>query len=480
MIKSNIQLYKNAGALLVLIGLSSCSVQKYQQPELKLPDNFRSGEQLEFAQDSTVTSIAKIPYREFFTDPVLLSLIEEGIANNNDLKVALKQIEIASLGYNQSKWGNIPVVGLNVGTASINRPSDNSLNGVMFGEFLGQRYIEDYTSTINISWEADIWGKIKGRKEAALASYLQTQEATKAVQTQLVAQIAQGYYNLLMLDMQLIITNQNLELVNRTLNMTKKQQELGLTTSLSVQQQENTKDQLLASIPVIEQAITIQENALSTLTGKMPGEIKRDSKLTDTATLEYKSIGIPSEMLSYRPDVKSSELTVRQAFANVKVAKKSMYPALNITAQGGLNAFELKDWFEIPGSLFGLAAGSITQPLFNGKQLKTQYKQSQIAMEQAELNFKQTVLNAVGEVSNVLATIESADKQEEITTRLVSRSQEAVETSTKLFQNDMATYLDVIVAQNNKLQVELSLASVKQQKLSAVVNLYRALGGGWN
>tara|TARA_R110002073_G_scaffold175643_5_gene333120 strand:+ start:873 stop:1418 length:546 start_codon:yes stop_codon:yes gene_type:complete len=179
MIKSNIQLYKNAGALLVLIGLSSCSVQKYQQPELKLPDNFRSGEQLEFAQDSTVTSIAKIPYREFFTDPVLLSLIEEGIANNNDLKVALKQIEIASLGYNQSKWGNIPVVGLNVGTASINRPSDNSLNGVMFGEFLGQRYIEDYTSTINISWEADIWGKIKGRKEAALASYLKHRRLLK-------------------------------------------------------------------------------------------------------------------------------------------------------------------------------------------------------------------------------------------------------------------------------------------------------------
>ncbi|GAA4160832.1 efflux transporter outer membrane subunit [Chryseobacterium ginsenosidimutans] len=446
---------------------------------MKLEDSFRNTTQIEVVQDSTVTSIAKIPYREFFTDPTLLALIDSGVKNNNDLKVAIKQIEIAGLSYNQSKWANVPMVNLNIGTASINRPSDNSMNGMMFGSMLGQRYVEDYNSNVSISWEADIWGKIKSKKESALASYLQTQEAAKAVQTQIVAQIAQGYYNLLMLDTQLEITTQNLELVNKTLKMITKQQELGITTSLSVQQQENARDQILASVPVIEQSITIQENSLSILTGKMPGEITRSLKLTDMKTPAYESVGVPAELLSYRPDVKMSELTVRRAFANVKTAKASMYPVLNITAQGGLNAFNFKNWFEIPGSLFGTALGSLTQPLLNGKQLKTQYEQSKISMEQSELNFKQTVLVAVGEVSNVLATIESADKQEVITSGLVVRSDRAVTTSTKLFQQDMATYLDVIVAQNNKLQAELSLANIKVQKLNSVVNLYRALGGGW-
>ncbi|MDQ0064222.1 efflux transporter outer membrane subunit [Chryseobacterium lathyri] len=478
--KSNIRLYTNIGAAAVLLSLASCNVQKYKAPEAELPESFRDITQQDIAQDSIQSSIAKIPYRDFFTDPTLVSLIESGVKNNNDLKVSIKQIESAALSYNRSKWENVPNVNLNLANASINRPSDNSMNGQMFGQLLGKRYIEDYGSTVNISWEADIWGKIKGRKESALAAYLQTQEAAKAVQTQLVAQIAQGYYNLLMLDTQLDITNQNLKLVDNTLRMIIKQQELGITTSLSVLQQENTRDQMLATIPVIEQSIKIQENALSILTGKMPGEIQRTVKLVNMQTPEYKSVGIPAELLSYRPDVKSSELTVRQAFANVKVAKAGMYPALNITAQGGLNAFNFKNWFDIPGSLFGTVAGSLTMPLINGKQLKTQYEQSKIAMEQSEINFKQTVLNAVGEVSNALANIESADKQEVITVGLVARSDKAVTTSTKLFQQDMATYLDVITAQNNKLQAELSLANIKFQKVNSIISLYRSLGGGWN
>lgn len=478
--KSDNTLYRNLGIATIFFSLASCKVAKYQEPELSLPENFRNTTQIEVVQDSTVASIAKIPYREFFTDPTLQALLESGIANNNDMKVALKQIEIASLAFKQSQWGNVPTINLTFGSASINRPSDNSLNGSLFGQITGKKYITDYGSTIDIAWEADIWGKIKGRKDVALASYLQTQEASKAIQTQLVAQIAQGYYNLLMLDTQLEITNENVELVNKTLKIITKQQELGITTSLAVEQQENTRDQILATIPAIEESITIQENALSILTGKMPGEIVRSSKLSTMQTPQYKSVGIPSELLSYRPDVKSSELMIRQAFSNVKVSKASMYPALNITAQGGLNALNFKNWFEIPGSLFGTAAGSLAMPLLNGKQLKTQYEQSKITMEQSELSFKQTVLTAVGEVSNALASIESADKQEEITKSLVIRSDKAVNTSNKLFQQDMATYLDVILAQNNKLQAELSLANIKLVKLNAVVNLYRSLGGGWN
>lgn len=471
--------YYPATAIVLMACLAACSVKKYERSDLNMAEKYRT-DQSSFVQDSSINNIAKIPYKDFFTDPVLIELIDAGVAKNNDLNVAVKQIEIASLLYKQSKWGNVPTVNLNVGSGSINRPSGNSLNGTTTSMFLGQKYIEDYNSSVTIAWEADIWGKINGRKEVALASYLQTQEAAKAVKTQLVSQIAQGYYNLLMFDTQLEITNQNLGLVDSTLNMIKIQQRLGLTTSLSVQQQENVRDQILASIPVIKQAITIQENALSVLTGEMPGAIKRSKSLVAAITPQYTSIGIPAELLSYRPDVKSSELLVKQALSASGVAKKSMYPSLNISANGGLNAFEFNHWFNVPGSLFGSVIGSLTQPILNNKRLKTQYEQSKIVLEQSKLNFKQSVLNAVAEVSNSLAEIESLEEQERLLEGLVTRSRESVNTATIMFKNDLATYLDVIIAQNNKLRSELDLAAVKKQKLSASVLLYRSVGGGWN
>lgn len=472
-------LYKFMLAGVVLIGLDSCGVGKYAQTPVQLPETFRVESDSLFQLEANDASIAQLPYNEFFNDQTLIGLIEEGLKQNNDLQVAIKQIDIASLAYTQSKWGNVPTVNLTLGSAAINRPSDKSTNGQMMAAQGGKKYVEDYGTSLAVSWEADIWGKIKGIQEMSLASYLQTQEAAKAVQTQLIAQIALGYYNLLMLDMQLDITEQNLELIDNTLNMIKVQQRLGLATSLSVQQQENTRDQILKSVPAIKQAITTQENGLSVLVGKMPDRVARQGSLADMPTPAYQNVGLPAELLSYRPDVKSSELSVRQAFAGVHVAKVSMYPALSITAQGGLNAFKASNWFSIPGALFGSVAGAITQPVFNNKRLKTEYEQSKIRMEQAELGFKQAMLVAVGEVSDALAAIESLDEQERITVGLVSRSNEAVDASSKLFKQDMATYLDVIMAQNNKLQAELDLATIKAQKLSAITALYRSLGGGW-
>jgi len=455
----------------------SCSSTKYERQDVGMPKEYRPNNAATIVQDTI--SIARIPYREFFTDAKLISLIDKGIVANNDLKIAIRQLDIASLAYRQTKWNNVPTLNLNLAGASINRPSDNSLNGLTIGQFLGQRYVEDYNSNLTISWEADIWGKIKARKEAAYASFLQTQEAAKAVQTRLISEIAQGYYNLLMLDLQLNITNQNLELVENTLKMIRVQQNLGITTSLSVLQQENTRDQMLATVPAIRQSITAQENALRALTGDMPGEILRSKGLAEIPDPKSLATGIPAEMLSFRPDVKSDELLVLQALATSNVAKRSMYPSLNITAQGGLSAYQFDNWFKTPGSLFATAIGTLAQPLLNGKRLKTQYKQSKIMVEQAELRFKQTVINAVGEVSNSLTAIEALQEQQTIMTGLVSRSEEAVSTASIMYRNDLATYLDVIVAQNNKLKVELDLAMVIKQKLAAYVILYRSLGGGW-
>lgn len=466
---------KNIAYIAFISGVAvSCKVQKYEQPEVNMPEAFRS--------DSIVAeqneNMAKISYKDFFKDPVLIGLIDKVMVQNNDLQIALKQIEFASLAYNQSKWGNVPVISAGA-NANINRPSDNSMNGMMAGQFMGKRYMEDYTASVNISWEADIWGKIKGRKEQALAEYLKTKEAAKAVKTQLVATVVQSYYNLLMLDTQLEITKSNLIYADNTLKFLTKQQELGLTTALAVQQQEIVKDQILKSIPAIESAVTIQENALSLLTGSMPARIERKESLNTVQSPDHISAGIPSELLSYRPDVKTAELEVRKSAAAIHVAKMNMYPSLNITAQGGVNAFQISHWFSIPGSLFGMAAGAIAQPILNGKQLKTQYEQSKVLADQAEIGFKQSVLKAVGEVSDALVQIQKLEEQQKIAEGLAVKSGEAVKKADLLFKYNSATYVEVIIAQSNKLQAELELASLKAQRLNAITALYRSVGGGW-
>lgn len=317
-------------------------------------------------------------------------------------------------------------------------------------------------------------------KEEALADFLQTQEAAKAVRTRLIAEVVTGYYNLLMLDKQVEITQANLAFSNHTLEILKKQQELGMITSLVVQQQEIMKEQIQKTIPSLEALINIQENALSLLTGEMPNLMERKISLDEVTIPDNLSTGIPSELLHYRPDVKSSELALRKSVASIHVAKMSMYPALNITAQGGLNAFKASNWFEIPGSLFGMAAGSLAQPILNGKQLKTKYKQAQLTSEQAALHFKQAVLIAVGEVSDALVQIEKLKEQQQIATTLVERAEEVVQQSVLLYQYSEATYLEVILAQSNKLQIELDQATIKMQRLSAITTLYRSLGGGSN
>ncbi|RXM51838.1 RND transporter [Chryseobacterium sp. CH25] len=466
---------KNIAYIAFISGTAvSCGVQKYEQPEVKMPETFRS--------DSVVVeqneNIAKISYKDFFKDPVLVGLIDKAMVQNNDLQVALKQIEFASLAYTQSKWGNVPTISATA-NANINRPSDNSMNGMMAGQFMGKRYMEDYTAALNFSWEADIWGKIKGRKEQALADYLKTQEAAKAVKTQVVAAVVQGYYNLLMLDTQLEITKSNLTYADNTLKFLVKQQELGLTTALAVQQQEIVKDQILKTIPAIESSVATQENALSLLTGSMPEKIERKTSLNTVQSPDHIAAGVPSELLSYRPDVKTAELEVRKSAAAIHIAKMSMYPSLNITAQGGVNAFQISKWFSVPGSLFGMAAGAIAQPILNGKQLKTQYEQSKVLADQAEIGFKQSVLKAVGEVSDALVQIQKLEEQQKIAERLVVKSGEAVKKADLLFKYNSATYVEVIMAQTNKLNAELELASLKAQRLNAITALYRSVGGGW-
>ncbi|MCW1960680.1 efflux transporter outer membrane subunit [Chryseobacterium viscerum] len=455
------------------IGSVSCvSKLAYTEPELPLPEKFQ------YTATADTASIANLEWKQFFSDPILQGLIEKGIKNNYDLQIALKQVAASQEKLKQAKYMQYPDVGFGV-NGQISRPSKNSMNGQSLNLFLGSSHVEDYNAAFNLSWEADIWGKIKNQQEVSRMQYLQTYEGSKAVQTQVVAAIAQGYYNLLMLDRQLTIAKSNLELSSNTLMITQKMWESGDNTSLGVQQAAAQKQATELLIAQLEQNIAIQENALSILTGELPNKVNRTIEMSDTSLPQNISAGLPAAMVSRRPDVRQQELVLLESNAMVGIAQANMYPALKITANGGVNSFKIDNWFQIPASLFGSVLGGITQPIFQKRQLKTDLAVAKIQRERNVLAFRQSVLNAVGEISDALVSNENLKVQEQKATEQSTTLKDGIKSAQLLYKGGSANYLEVITAQGNSLQAELNLASIKRQRLSSIVDLYRALGGGW-
>ena len=470
-----IKIYKRffgllSGAFLIL---ASCRVGKnYERPPVPVPAQFAG------IPAGDTLSIAETGWKEFFTDPVLQQLIDSALRGNYDLQAALTHIDAAGQQVKLAKAAFLPKVSAQIG-ANTSVYGKNTLNGLSYQAFLGVDHLEDYSVEANLSWEADIWGKMRRQKEVALDNYLQTYEAARAVQTTLVADVAESYYNLLMLDAQLGIARSNLALGDSILQITRLQKTAGDVTQLAVEQADVQKQAAALLVPQLEEAIRIQENALHILIGAMPeGAIDRNADIAQIPLPDHLEAGVPAALLSRRPDVRSAELGLMAANAQVGAAQASMYPVLNITAGGGLDAFKASNWFSIPNSLFGLVGGTILQPILEGRQLKTQFEEAKIAREQAVIVFRQSVLNAVGEVSNALVTNDKLKQQEQIEGYRLSTLKQAISHAELLFRSGLANYLEVITAQGNLLQSELDYANIKREQLSSVVELYRSVGGG--
>lgn len=461
-------------ALFLVLIVGCKAAKEVQKPVLPIGTEFRNA-----ALKTDTVSIADVQWKNFYTDVTLQELIDTALIRNYDMQIALKQLESAQLLFRQVKWNYIPELALHV-TASSNRPSDNSLTARNTSQLRGgSSHVEDYMASLQLSWEADIWGKIRNKNSVALAGFLQTDEARKLIRTDLVARISQGYYNLLMLDTQLDIAQKNVRLNDSTLRIVRLQYEAGQVTSLAVQQIEAQRQAAAQLLPQFEQNIVLQENALSILTGQLPSAVERRNKLSQLSIADDYSTGVPSAMVGRRPDVRSAELALTISDANVGIARANLYPSLRITAGGGLNAFRATDWFNVPASLFGIVAGGITQPILNGRRLRTQYEIARIEREQTVLVFRKSVLNAMGEVSDALNNMEKLKHQHRIATDRVTTLKKATTNAGLLFKNGLANYLEVITAQGNVLQGELELASLKRAELNAVSDLYRSLGGGW-
>jgi multidrug efflux system outer membrane protein len=464
-------LYKIGISLFAGVLLTSCVVgKKYSRTDLNAPEKYR--EAITLTGDTILH-----PWKSYYKDPMLVSLIEKALVKNNEVLIAIKSMEQLDLTYKQAKLSLLPTLDFDAG-ASRSYQSKNSLNGSLSAQFTSKDYLDDYSANLRLSWEADIWGKAAMQKRDAKAGYFAQKENLSALKTRIIVQVAQSYYNLLGLDEQLKIAQKNIDLSNSTLSMMQMQYNSGLISSLALYQTEAQKKTAELLVPLAEANIAVQENALQILCGEYPDSITRSGNL-DAAELNVSlSSGVPAALLSRRPDVKAAEYAVMSANAKTGLAKATMYPTLSLSPSIGINSFEFDTWFNFPGSVTKTIAANLVQPIFKKRQLRTAYEIAVLEQEKAVVQFKQSFITAVGEVSDAMSKLKNADKRMELATEKSVSLDKATHDANLLYKSGMATYLEVIVAQNSALQNDLDVVAIKLEKLNAAINLYRALGGG--
>tara|TARA_R110002073_G_scaffold72537_1_gene177246 strand:- start:227395 stop:228813 length:1419 start_codon:yes stop_codon:yes gene_type:complete len=455
--------------IMVALTLQGCFVAKeYTRPELQETENLFRTDKLPV--DSL--SMADVSWKEMFTDTYLKQYIDEGLQNNLDIRVAIQQIVAAQAYMKQGKAGYLPSFDIGA-TVTHQELSKNS----QFGSFLTNTSTDQFELTGNLSWEADIWGKIRSNKRAGEAGYLQSMAAHQAVKTALVANIAATYYQLLALDAQLEVTRETIITRERSVTTIKALKDAGQVTQVAVDQNIAQYNNARALEVDLKVAIFRTENTLDLLLGKTPANLERNELQNQVLNSEL-VLGVPATLLRNRPDVIASEYGLIQAFEMTNVARSSFYPSLTVTASGGFQSLEL-DQLLNANSLFANIIGGITQPIFNQRKLKTQHEVALAQQEQALLSFKKTLLIAGNEVSNALNDYTAETEKYEYRQKEVQALRNAERNSEELLKNGYANYLDLLTARESALNAELNVIDNKLQQLLSIVNLYEALGGGW-
>ncbi|MFG4003032.1 hypothetical protein B0A67_05510 [Flavobacterium aquidurense] len=450
--------------------LSACSItKKYERPSTISTDKLYRDQA---SADST--TIANMPWQTVFKDQKLNALIQKGLDQNLNLKNAIENIVQSRATLRQAKLGYYPTLDFDA-NATRNKQSKAALN------FPPGININTLTTTyklgLSTSWEADIWGKLSSTKRAALATYLSTDAAKQAVQTQLISDIANNYFLLLSYDKQLEITKSTLESRIKNVEVIKALKEGAIVTGASVVQSEANQHAAEVLIPDLKRNIRETENAINILLGQASGPIERGA-LGDQVIPEKLAIGLPAQLLENRPDVRQAEFNFRTAFETTNLARTYFYPSLTLTASGGLSTLQLKNFFD--QSIFYSVIGGLTQPIFNQGLNRERLTNAQSRQVQAFNTFQQSLLIAGQEVSNALYAYEMAVAKEDSREKQIEALEKAVDYTQQLLEYSSSTnYTDVLTSEQNLLAAQLSGVNDNLQKLQAVVDLYRALGGGW-
>ena len=454
------------------IFISSCKVAVPPAlPEaVTMPDTY-------IGHTDTITD-GNIRWQEFFTDPLLVNLIETALENNFDLLTAIQRVEMARANYSIREAAFLPslagVVSTNLGNVNPNMvgnaDQDQRMNNVR----------EEYFFGFQSSWEADIWGKMRSQKKAAYSRFLASEKGKHLVTTAVVAEIARLYYELLAVDNELEVVRKNIDFQEIALEIINIQKMGGRATELAVQQFEAQLLSTKALEKAKEQRIIELETEINLLMGRYPQRIPREKDISELPLPETIHEGIPSTLLLNRPDIQQAELELLASEADLEAARAAFLPSFTISPYVGFNALDPTMLFQTPESLAAGFLGGITAPIFNKKRIRADFNRTVAERAAAFYNYQNTIITGYGEVVNNIRGIDNLEQVYELKEQEVQVLLKAVSTSNVLFTSGYASYLEVITAQKSVLEAELELANIKKGIFHSVIGLYKALGGGWS
>lgn len=466
------------GVLACSLFIVSCKTSKpLENNTLKnMPESFAS------LKDSA--NSATINWKQHFTDPNLVELIDVALKNNLDLSIALQKMEAGRANIRSSRGALFPTVNGGA-SAALRRFGLYTMDGAgnitteITPGLIVPINLPDYYLGLQASWEIDVWGKLRNKKKAALFRYLSSVEGKNLVVTNLIADLANAYYELLALDNELDIIKETIKLQENAFELVSIQKEAGVANQLAVKQFEaqvlNSKAMEFETL----QRITEVENQINFLLNRYPQPVKREKEEFNKPLPFKTNVGIPSDLLKNRPDIRQAEFDLIASKADVKAARAAFYPSLNITGAFGYQAFKTGLMFTSPESMAFSLFGSLMAPLLNRSAIKAEFKTANAAQQEALFNYQKNILNGYTEVYNQMANIKNLEKIQELKTNEVAVLSEATEASSELFKTGRANYIEVLMTQRNSLSSKLELINTKQKQFNSVVNIYKALGGGW-
>lgn len=444
---------------------SGCPVgPNYQRPDIAAPESYR-GE----VGPAEAASLADLPWWQVFADPVLQGLIEQSLQNNYDLQAAVQSVEQARSLVGVARAPLFPQVGYEGG-------AQRGKNFVFTGE---NRTFNTFLGAFNVAWELDIWGRIRRSTEAAQAVLLGTEQFRRGIMLSLVSDVAQVYFGLLELDLELEIARQTVASFQDTVDLFRFRYEGGVGNKLEVERAIAALEETVATIPDLERRIVEAENLLQLLVGAAPAPIARGAPLVAQKGALQVPPGLPSQLLERRPDVVQAEADLISANAQVGVAVANFFPRIGLTSLYGGESTELKDIVKTQGTIWNVA-GSIAGPIFTGGQNLETYRAQVAVFEQSKAQYLQAILLALQEVSNVLTSQQKLGEIRAAQERQVAALQESVRLSLLRYDQGLANYYEVLESQQQLFPAQNALARTLRDQLNVIVQLYRALGGGWS
>jgi len=472
------RIHKCIGLLGICLAVVSCKIPAIKQPieNKSVPGSF--------TDNRDTTNMAAIQWRNFFTDPNLVNLIDTALKNNQELLITLQEIEMAKNDITFRQGQLSPTVGVRAGAGveKVGRYTSQGAGDASTEIAPGKEVpdpLADYTVAAYANWEVDIWKKLHNAKKAAVSRYLSSVEGKSFVLTNLIAEVANSYYELLALDNQLEVVKQNIELQKNALEIIKIQKEASRATELAVQKfQAEVLNSRSLEFEIL-QNIKEAENKINFLLGRYPQEIIRDKgNFLGLVPAAVRS-GIPSQLLANRPDIKKAELELAAAKLDVKVARAEFYPSFGISAALGFQAFKPSYLVKTPESVLYSLAGDLAGPLINRKGIKAEFFNANSRQLQSMYIYERTILNAYMEVSGQLSNISNLEKSYALKSGAVDALNKSIDISNDLFRSARADYLEVLMTQRDALESKLELIETKKKQLNAVTNIYQELGGGW-